>query len=91
MYNFKDLAMSRIYTFTNGLKVDLRQIICIGAIDKSASNVIFIPVFCKGYNKPIEITLGHAIGRVEEAIKEKITMTYNDFVEHWNLYIIEQK
>ncbi len=83
--------ISRIYTFANGTRIDLHEIICIGAIDKTPFNVIFMPVFCKGFNKPIEITLGHAIGKVDDEKKDKITATYTQFVNAWNLYTLKKK
>lgn len=86
-----ETKVSRIYNFAhNGFKIDLNQIICIGAIDKSLDGTIFIPVFCKGFNKPIHITLGHAIGKLDQQKGERITQVYNDFVEEWNLYIIQK-
>lgn len=87
MLNHKNTTIDRIYIFENGLQIDLKQIICIGKLEKSAANTIFIPCHCKGYNKPIEITLGYSIGMVAEKDKARIEMYYMDFLNTWNNYI----
>ena len=64
--------MVNIFTFKNGFKLDLNSIIAIGPIDKNSNSQIFIPIYCKGYNKPIEIVLGYSIGITNQEQKISI-------------------
>lgn len=80
----------RIYVFTNGTQIDMEQIILIGAIDKSTDGTIFMPIFCKGYNKPIHITMGNSIGKVNEETMQRIKSIYNNFLKEWNNYILQK-
>ena len=87
MLNQDNTTTDRIYIFENGTQIDLKQVICIGKLEKSSLNTIFLPIHCKGYNKPIEIILGYSIGTVDEKQKNKINLQYNDFLNSWNYYI----
>jgi hypothetical protein len=76
--------MNSIYTFFNGFKLDLNAIIGIGPIEKNSNSQIFIPIFCKGYNKPIEIVLGYSIGLTDQEQKNKINKEYTLFLAVFN-------
>ena len=76
--------MYNLYTFKNGLKLDLNHVIAIGPIEKNNINQLFIPIYCKGYNKPIELILGHSIGITDDMTKNKILTQVTEFLHYFN-------
>lgn len=79
---------SRIYLFPRGEQIDLRRVVCIGALDKNINaGTFFIPIYVTGMNEPIKITLGYAIGKVEETKKTEILKTIEEFQMAWYTYL----
>ena len=76
--------MDSIYTFFNGFKLDLNHILAIGPLEKNNFSQLFIPIYCKGYNKPIEIILGYSIGITDQEQKNKINNQFSDFLYYYN-------
>ena len=83
-------SKSIIYTFFNGFKIDLSTIIAIGPIEKNNNSQIFIPIYCKGYNKPLEIILGYSIGITANDQKAKINKEYTLFLAVYENFIIQK-
>lgn len=75
-----------IYTFENNTKIDLREIICIGSLEKDDNNNIVIPIHFRQRNAPIKIILGHAIAIASGDKKTKIKSAYNSFVMEWEKF-----
>ena len=78
--------MDNIYTFLNGFKLDLDRVIAIGPLDKNNSQQIVIPIYCQGYNKPIEIVLGYSIGITDDKQKSNINSQYINFITNFEKF-----
>ncbi len=81
--------MKRIYVFPSGARIDLRRVVCIGALDKNInSGYFFIAIYMMGMDKPILFDVGYAIGKVSEETKSEILSTVENFRIAWEQYII---
>jgi len=76
--------MLDIYHFTNGTRLDLSKIICIGAIDKDEHYNIIIPVYVTGMDKPIKFICANAIGKVSDEQKDRVQKTFNALCLAWD-------
>ena len=76
----------RIYVFTNGTRIDLKKVMVIGAIDKDEIANIFIPIYCEGFNKPINLILSNCIGTLSNDRKLRIESIYSHFTSEWQAY-----
>ena len=78
-----------VYVFQNGTRIALRKIISIGAIEKDEQYNIIIKIYCTGYHKPIVFILGNSIGFVTPEQKNRIEAIYNDFINQWETFVIQ--
>ncbi len=85
-----ETKVSRIFVFPSGARIDLKKIICIGALDKDQFYNVFIPVYCAGCNKPLHFNVANTIGKVSQEQKDKVNVLYNDFINEWEQFIIQE-